>query len=401
MAFNIIPLLLCLFCCWLGSGMALAAKTETLKAGVSHNEEIDKLETLGIKSIIHVGTGIGGKETIFVDNVRPGSKAFYEGVEVGDKISGLVQKGDTFLLNIERQGSPYQIVFKGVARMATLDPVKTIPVLEITPGHRDVPILPNTQKTTAEIAPKNTEKVLTKYEIEILIDISGSMNDADGTDGLSKFEWCHRQVKDLVKRLEPYKRTMTITTFNTGFDTEKNCLPARVENIFGTTGQGGGTDLVDPLNASFERAQKIVKSRTKPDKKVLIAVITDGMPNVPRDSHVVNKAIVDFTQCLDNADQVVVTFLQVGEDGQGQAFCKSLEGLESEGAKFDIVHSVPFPQLKAIGLSNALVESIIGEMVGRAVRARAGKDKSGLSADATVQELKNERARIEKLLLGN
>jgi hypothetical protein len=404
MVFKIILLLFCLLYCWSSNGTALAARTEILKATVEQNEEIDKLETLGIKSTVHVGTGPGAKATIFAESVRPGSKAFYEGVAAGDKICGLVQKGDTFLLNIERSGTPYQIVFKGVPLKPAVDPLKTIPEVSIPTHQRDIPILPITKKTSSEHAEDYEDKsvqVLKKYEIEILIDISGSMSQADGTDGDSKFEWCHLQLKDLVKKLEPYKRTMTITTFNDGFITDENCLPLKVEHIFGTTGLGGGTDLVDPLSAGLERANKIIHSRTTPGRKVLIAVITDGMPNIPSDPKVVNRAIIDFTQCLDNRDQVVLTFLQVGEDGQGQAFCKSLEGLDAQGAKFDIVHSIPFPQLKARGLTNALAESIIDELAARAVRARAGKDKSGLSADAAVQEQKSERARIEKQLTGN
>jgi len=132
------------------------AKQESLKASVSQTTEKDKLEALGIKSVIHVDTD--RKQTIYVDSVRMGSKGFYKGVEAGDIVRGMAQKGNVFCLNIE-----------------------------------------------------------------LMIDITGSMKLVDGTDGLTKFEWCHQQVSNLAQKLEPYLKNLTITTFNTEFNTEKNC----------------------------------------------------------------------------------------------------------------------------------------------------------------------------------
>jgi hypothetical protein len=393
--FRIIPLIIFLICLWANGDSVLAARTEPLKASITQNEVTDRLETLGIKSIIHVGA----KETIYVDSVRMGSKAFYKGVEAGDLIRGLVQKDEnTFCLNIERQGKPYQIIFTGVAEKPLLDPAKPAPVLVGTAGKRDIPQLPVTEQTRSEVVAPPKEKALIKYDIELVIDISGSMNEVDGTDGLSKFEWCHDQVRDLARRLAPYQRTLTITTFNNQFETEENCSVDRVEEIYANTRPHGGTDLVDPLNASLNRASGVIGG----PRRALIAVITDGLPNVPRDPTEVNRAIIRFTQRLANADQVIVTVLQVGDTFNGQSFCKSLDDdLVAEGAKFDIVDTQTFAQLKRRGLTNALVDSIIDEKLARVHAAHGGQTATGFSADADVQKLKEERAQIEKQLLDN
>jgi hypothetical protein len=198
--------------------------------------------------------------------------------------------------------------------------------------------------------------------------------------------------------LAPYKRTLTITTFNGQFNTEQNCSVDRLEEIYGNTNPIGSTDLVDPLNASFNRASGVIGGA----RRALIAVITDGLPNVPSDPTEVNRAIVRFSNRLDNADQVVVVFLQIGDTFDGQSFCQGLDDhLIAEGAKFDIVDTQSFAQLKTKGLVNALVDSIVDEKLGRAHGGRGGPTSTGFSTDADLQKLKEERAQIEKQLLGN
>lgn len=382
-------------CLFAHCACAFAAKTEPLKASVSQNEVTDQLESFGIKSVIHVS--VDGKNTIYADSVRMGSKAFYKGVEAGDLIRGLVQKdSNTFCLNIERKGTPYQIVFTGVGEKATLDPSGKIPSLSVPLGQRDIPQLPIETAKTEKSPPK--EKALTKYDIELIIDISGSMSASEGTGNLSKFQWCHEQVRDLSRKLAPYERTLTITTFNQSFSTEENCTSERVESVYANTTPAGGTDLVDPLKASFERARRVTSSQ----RKALIAVITDGMPNIPRDPSEVNRAIVDFTQGLYNADQVVITVLQIGDNFNGQDFCQRLDdNLISEGAKFDIVTTQTFDHLKERGLTDSLVDSIVDTKLAHTHGSYKSHSAAVSAASANVEKLREERAKIEKQLLGN
>ncbi|MBS2007044.1 MAG: VWA domain-containing protein [Cyanobacteria bacterium SZAS TMP-1] len=203
------------------------------------------------------------------------------------------------------------------------------------------------------------EKILEPYNIELIVDVSGSMSDVDGTGGLSKFEWCHRQVRDLVKRLAPYNKTVTLTTFNNLFSTRENCGLSDVEQVYANTMPAGLTDLVDPLNASFARIKAAFESNPNAEKRALIVVITDGLPNIPRDTGEVNRAIVAFTQSMGANDQVLITFLQVGDTFDGQSFHKTLDNhLVTEGAAFDIVNTQTFAQLKAKGITEALIDSI-------------------------------------------
>jgi len=208
-------------------------------------------------------------------------------------------------------------------------------------------------------APQAREKALEPYNIELIVDVSGSMADEDGTGGLTKFEWCHRQVKELAKRLAPLNKTFTLTTFNNLFSTRENCTTADVEQVYANTMPAGLTDLVDPLSASFARLKSCFDAAGAAERSALIVIITDGLPNIPRDTGEVNRAIVAFTQNLNANDHVLITILQVGDTFDGHSFHKTLDNhLVTEGAAFDIVNTQTFAQFKSRGLTDALIDSV-------------------------------------------
>jgi len=203
------------------------------------------------------------------------------------------------------------------------------------------------------------EKVLEPFNIELIVDVSGSMADEDGTGGLTKFEWCHRQVREMAKRLAPLNKTFTLTTFNNLFSTRENCSAADVEQVYANTMPAGLTDLVDPLSASFARLKNCFDSAGCSERNALIVVITDGLPNIPRDTGEVNRAIVAFTQNLSANDHVHITFMQVGDTFDGHSFHKTLDNhLVNEGAAYDIVNTQTFAEFKTKGLTDAVIDSI-------------------------------------------
>jgi len=71
----------------------------------------------------------------------------------------------------------------------------------------------------------------------------------------------------------------------------------------------------------------------------------------------------------------------IGDTFDGQSFCHELDDrLVTEGAKYDIVASRTFDQLKKRGLSNALIDCVVDEKMYRTPGS--------------------ERAEIERQLLG-
>jgi hypothetical protein len=401
-------------------GASAEQSSHMIKGSVTQNQLIDRLETAGMKCVIHEGSS--GKNTLVVDQVRPGSSAYYKGICTGDSIKNLDEK--TGVLTIERANKVYQITIDKTGddtqRLSMVSPKlderkPTIPVLDVKPRDPNIPVVDvkdrNPPLLDVQQKEKEKDKTLSSIDIELIIDISGSMEDPDGTGNLSKFEWCHQQVRELAQRLAPYKRTMTITTFNRSFDTMERCDPAKVENIYATTHPIGGTDLVDPLDARLNAAYMKQAGTKQP---VVIAVITDGQPNIPRDKTVVNRALIDFSKRLTSPEQVMVTFLQIGDNFDGRDFCIDLDdNLVSEGAKYDIVDTKTFAELKQEGIVNALIDAIMEKHGTGTARSKVFKHmlvtptKSGAEAaaaarqaDQTLKSSDDERHEIEKRLLG-
>jgi len=104
----------------------------------------------------------------------------------------------------------------------------------------------------------------------------------------------------------------------------------------------GGTDLVSVLKDAFV---------TPDGKKLSILVITDGMPDEPKE---VAELIKDTANSLTNPDDILVTIVQVGDDHKANEYLNELdEGLEKIGCKNDIVdvisHDMMQDELKSSG----------------------------------------------------
>lgn len=384
-------------------------QTKFLTGTVSQNELIDSLERMGIKCVLQGGT----TDRLLVDQVRMGSGAYYAGITKGDAIAELKKAGaDMFCLTIERAGKIYQSNLKALSGQIATSSLqigvgKTLLKGNAAEQNQDKLLKSGAAENEAKIE-SEPEKKLVPYDVELVIDITGSMNEVDGTGNLSKFEWCHEQVRTLAARLNPYHKTFTITTFNNAFQTMENCTPERVEEIYAEIHPRGGTDLVDPLEARLHAALGKHRDSGRP---VLIAVITDGEPNIPPDPHVVNQAIIAATQRMNDPDQIVVTFLQIGDTFVGRDFCVDLDdNLVNEGARYDIVDTKTFAELKSEGLVDALIDAIIESKNshsknGSVRTARStNRSRSGgavlKNASNKLDDLQKQRKEIERQLLG-
>jgi hypothetical protein len=407
---------------------ATGAAKQMLQGSISRNTLVDALDKVGIRAIIRDGKPI----TLEVDDVHMGTAAFYGGVAKDDVIRHINQTPTTLVLTIERDKRIYQLTLKvpgdmpdlhgGTARTDVLQGVAqesnikggvskeganllkekpnsdaAIPVVDVSQRQQKVP--------EAEVSEqKKVDKILIKYDLEVIIDISGSMKDADGTGDISKFEWCHRQVRTLAERLNAYGKTLTITRFNRSFDVMTSCNPSKVEEIYATTVPEGATDLVDPLdNRMYANLNR------DSNHPALIAIITDGLPNVPTDTKAIDRAIINYTQQLKSPNQTVLTFLQIGDTFDGKDFCRNLDdNLVREGAKYDIVDTKTFDELKREGLVDALIDAIIdnekyGKMTPQERHTAKFTDKFNRAqpaqTDTQLRELQEERHKIEQQIL--
>jgi hypothetical protein len=407
--------------------------TKVLQGNVSQNEQIDNLERLGIKCLVQEGS----PSKLIVRDVRMGSNAFYKGISEGDVVKSLVKAGEVFQLTFQRGDKTYMLPLRPLSgEVANSAPLSasasksmltgnanqneanlkaekanlasgSVPIIDIGPNKMPVTDVDQRKVPIIDVpTTKPPEEKLVRYDIELILDITGSMNYYDGTGSLTRFQWCHEQVRSLAQRLAPYKKTMTITTFNTSFDTTENCDPGRVEQLYGTITPVGGTDLVDPLMARCEACLTRERSSGQPQ---LIAIISDGMPNVPKDPKAVNRALVDFSQRLNKPGEITITFLQIGDTFDGRDFCLDLdENLMNEGAKYDMVNTKTFDQLKNEGLVNALIDAVRENAQFATPGARhfnrfmnsLPNAKNSSKKESDLKQKKEERKELEKQLFG-
>jgi hypothetical protein len=214
---------------------------------------------------------------------------------------------------------------------------------------------------------KTNVRLLSEYDVELIVDSSQSMRKLDCPGGLSRWNWCGIQAKDLGRQLVPYvPRGLTITAFARDYDVYRNATTSNIAELFDYPNFRGGTRLSKPL---YDRLNEFFARRQPGSKPLLIAVITDGVPHPFEEPELVAQTLVNATMRMKDPREVTVVFFQIGSrDRFGRAFLNYLDnGLVENGARYDFVKAVPFEHLVQVGLSQALVESI------QQFAARSGK----------------------------
>ncbi len=199
---------------------------------------------------------------------------------------------------------------------------------------------------------------LAAFELELVVDESGSMLRRDCPGGVSRWEWCGEQLSDLSRQLSPYvQHGFTLTTFSSDYEVLKNATSDDVIERFEKHPSSVGTRLSLPLNSRFKHFFETRQSSSKP---VLIVVITDGMPHPRAEPGLVIDSLIAASKRLKNDKELTVAILQIGHDSQeGKLFVKEIDDdLVNRGARYDIVRSLQFEELERVGLVNALVSLV-------------------------------------------
>jgi Mg-chelatase subunit ChlD len=282
-----------------------------------------------------------GKDKL-IEAVRMGSPAYYAGVAENDKIiSGEITNRDLNLI-ISRAGKIFSVKLAVQPR----DLSRAIPRL-------DAPVTVSSSANAAD-TPADKHDAINKYDVVIFIDASGSMNDEiAGEKVITKWSWCEQFVSPFAKgaRQKLGNRGLTLVSFNGSHSIARSQTPEQVANFFRTTQADGATNLGSPLYEVLQGHLRDPKRRP-----LLVVILTDGMPNCgPK----VEGVIADATQALESEQDVRIAFLEVGDNGLSSAYLKYLDGyLQNDGAKFDVVDTLTFEQLKKSSFLDVLFKLI-------------------------------------------
>lgn len=273
-----------------------------------------------------------------VVKVRMGSPAYYAGMAEEDSIEKMTLNADTLQVVFRRNGKIYG------ANIATAPPAQTN-----SPG---TPLRSPTVRSTRALKTQIADwSYLKDYDICVLIDRSGSMEDEIEGGRQTKWQWMQTIVRDFAFEAKQFAgKSLTVLTFNRQFKVTENVTPASLYQVFNGLTPEGGTDLYSPLAYCLER-----QAGSNPPKPLLIAVITDGEPDAYEQVAALIRAA---TARQKRQTDLQITFLGIGENTIGEGVLNYFDdALVSQGARFDVVDSISFEDLKQLGIAAALMEA--------------------------------------------
>ena len=190
----------------------------------------------------------------------------------------------------------------------------------------------------------------------LAIDKSGSMETEDTSSGQSRFKFAEESTIALAKKLEAFDPDgICVIPFGSTHKVYDNVTGEKVADIFKENQPFGSTNLSPVLKHCFDDYLKKKKAGSAQANGAILVIMTDGAPSDPAE---VKKAIVDFSQKLDNGDgEFGILFLQVGKDAGAGAYLTELDD-NLKGAKFDIVDKKTFEEVESLGILGALEASL-------------------------------------------
>lgn len=303
---------------------------------------------------------------IQVGKVLAGREASYAGLAEGDKILSAKIEGKELQIGIQRDSHVFLAKLKVLAAGQTLASKVTTaapaPIQPMLAANAPINMLQLSEEQNRliqgyAVEPKRMQQ-LAHYDFQIIMDRSLSMQARDCPMQLSRWDWCGAQAAQIAKGLEPFvSNGLTLIPFNHGFDVYEHATPHNIIDVFNDHGFKLGTYLYEPLANRFDEYFKNTDPKKRP---LLLVVITDGEPWPNPQPEMVKAELVNASQRMTNPDELIVVFLQIGDnDKQGHDYLVDLGGnLMGQGGKYQYIHTRTFDELKQTGLANAIVSTV-------------------------------------------
>ena len=196
----------------------------------------------------------------------------------------------------------------------------------------------------------NTAK-FSEYDFIVAIDTSGSMGEpVKAGSSITRWEAVQESALTIIRDVEKLDQDgIGLVLFGgpniRAFD---GVTSDKVRDVFASSSPRGSTPLAEALTAALALAGKS-------DKKDLIVVFTDGVPD---DRQAAARVITQAANAQETDDALTILFVQVGDDRSATAYLKSLDD-DLRGAKFDIVDARTVPEVDAFASTVELIAAAI------------------------------------------
>lgn len=189
----------------------------------------------------------------------------------------------------------------------------------------------------------------------LLIDRSGSMGESvSPSSRVSRWE-AVREVTQAVARecAKLDSDGIDVYFFNKSFTRFESVTPEKVGEIFSSVSPMGGTDFVPVLSDVF-------KNHFSHDKPTTVLVITDGCPSDGAEGQKATaRLLIETANKIEGDAELAVSFVQIGRDPAASDFLRKLDdGLQSAGAKFDIVDAKTCDDLENMSITDVLLAAV-------------------------------------------
>lgn len=197
------------------------------------------------------------------------------------------------------------------------------------------------------------KQILTNFDYIVLVDASGSMAEpVKAGSNRTRWEAVQESAMTFARDVGALDSDgIDVVIFSgAGIQSHSGVTADKVKEVFATRNPRGGTPLAEALTEGLKLAGKS-------DKKDLIIVFTDGVPD---DKAAAAKVIIDAANRQESDDELTILFVQIGDDAAASAYLKSLDE-DLTGAKFDIVDAKTVQEADAFATTADLVLAAIND----------------------------------------
>ena len=194
--------------------------------------------------------------------------------------------------------------------------------------------------------------LLSEFNFIVAIDASGSMGETDMPGGKSRWDYMQENLVAFTRDI--------LTIDSDGIDlvvfgganvaVTTNADIDAVKHVFNNRSPRGSTPLAEALTSAVHLVNKS-------DKKAIVLVFTDGVPD---DKAAAAKVILNQANRQDTDDRCTFLFIQVGHDAAATKYLRQLDD-DLRGAKFDIVDAKTMDEAEAFPTTVDLVFAAIND----------------------------------------